>query len=103
MLFIKLYIYQKILRIKCITISTQNMKQQNNFQHDNNQKCFLSQINVNISNDFGTENKSNDEENSTLHHRNNITFYNILQWNTFFKCVILFHNIAVFCFFTLIK
>ncbi len=83
MLFIKLYIYQKILKIKCITISTQNMKQQNNFQHDNN---------------FGTENKSNDEENSTLHHRNNITFYNILQWNTFFKCVILFHNIAVFVF-----
>ncbi len=26
-----------------------------------------------------TENWSNDEENSVLHHRNNITFYNILQ------------------------
>ncbi len=31
-----------------------------------------------------TENWSNDEENSALHHRNNITFYNILQFKTFF-------------------
>ncbi len=43
-----------------------------------------------------TENWSN-EENSALHHRNNITFYNILKLKTFFKFVIIFHNIAVFC------
>ncbi len=47
-----------------------------------------------------TENWSNDEENSALHHRNNITFYNVFKLKTFFKLII-FHNIAVFfvCFF----
>ncbi len=52
-----------------------------------------------------TENWSNDEENSALHHRNNIKFYNVLKLKTFFKFVIIFHNIAVlfFLFFTLIK
>ncbi len=50
-----------------------------------------------------TENWSNDEENSVLHHRNNIAFYNVLKLKTFFNLfVIIFHNIAVF-FFTLIK
>ncbi len=50
-----------------------------------------------------TENWSN-EENSALHHRNNITFYNILKLNFFFNLII-FHNIAVFIFnfFILIK
>ncbi len=43
-----------------------------------------------------TENCSNDEENSALHHRNNITFYNILKLKTFFIYLIIFHNIAVF-------
>ncbi len=43
-----------------------------------------------------TENWSNDEENSALHHRNNITFYNILKLKTFKKIfLIIFHNIAV--------
>ncbi len=46
-----------------------------------------------------SENWSNDEENYTLHHRNNITFYNILKLKTFFKFVNLFHNIAVFFYF----
>ncbi len=43
MLFIKLYIYQKILKNKVYhhCISTQNMKQQIVFNIDNNQKCFL--------------------------------------------------------------
>ncbi len=41
-----------------------------------------------------TENWSNYEENSALHHRNNITFYNILKLKTFFYLII-FHNIAV--------
>ncbi len=41
-----------------------------------------------------TENCSNDEENSALHHRNNITFYNVLKLKTFFNLII-FHNIAV--------
>ncbi len=46
-----------------------------------------------------TENWSNDDENSALHHRDNITFYNILKLKTFFlKFVIIFHNIAVFFF-----
>ncbi len=31
-----------------------------------------------------TENWSNDEENSALHHRNNITFYNIKIENFFY-------------------
>ncbi len=56
-----------------------------------------SQINVMISkrsND--TENWSNDEENSALHHRNNITFYNILILIFFvFIIISLFH----FCLF----
>ncbi len=42
-----------------------------------------------------TENWSNDEENSALHHRNNITFYNVLKLKTFFFYLIIFHNIAV--------
>ncbi len=42
-----------------------------------------------------TENWSNDEENSALHHRNNITFYNVLKLKTFFFNLIIFHNIAV--------
>ncbi len=46
-----------------------------------------------------TENWSNDEDNSALHHRNNITFYNILKLKTFFKFVKIFHNIAFFFFF----
>ncbi len=45
-----------------------------------------------------TENWSNDEENSALHHRNNITFYNVLKLKTFFNLII-FHDIAVFFFF----
>ncbi len=44
-----------------------------------------------------TENWSNNEDNSALHHRNNITFYNILKLKTFFNLII-FHNIAVFFF-----
>ncbi len=44
-----------------------------------------------------TENWSN-EENSALHHRNNITFYNVLKLKTFFNLII-FHNIAFFFFF----
>ncbi len=44
-----------------------------------------------------TENRSNDEENSALHHSNNITFYNVLKLETFLNLfVIIFHNIAVF-------
>ncbi len=42
-----------------------------------------------------TENWSNDEENSALHCRNNITFYNVFKLKTFFNLII-FHNIAVF-------
>ncbi len=45
-----------------------------------------------------TENWSNDEENSALHHRNNIIFYNVLKLKTFFNLII-FHNIAVFIYF----
>ncbi len=42
-----------------------------------------------------TKNWSN-EENSALHHRNNVTFYNILKCKTFFLFVIISHNIDVF-------
>ncbi len=42
-----------------------------------------------------TENWSNDEENSALHHRNNITFYNILKLKTFLIC----NYISQYCFF----
>ncbi len=49
-----------------------------------------------------TENWSNDEENSALHHRNNITFHNVLKLKTFFNLII-FHDIAVFFFFFLVK
>ncbi len=41
------------------------------------------------------ENWSNDEENSALHHRNNITFYNIKIKNVLLLFVI-FHYIAFF-------
>ncbi len=34
--------------------------------------------------------------NSALHYRNNIAFYNILKLETFFLFVLIFHNIAVF-------
>ncbi len=43
-----------------------------------------------------TENWNN-EENSALHHRNNITFYNVFKLKTFFNLII-FHNIAVLFF-----
>ncbi len=43
-----------------------------------------------------TENWSNEEENSALHHRNNITFYNILNLKTFF---IISNNISQYFFF----
>ncbi len=43
-----------------------------------------------------TENWSNDEENSALQHRNNITFYNILNLKTFFIIIIIFHNIIYY-------
>ncbi len=46
-----------------------------------------------------TENWSNDEENSALHHRNNITFYNILKLKTFFY---LFNYISQYCCFFLV-
>ncbi len=48
------------------------------------------------------ENWSNDEENSVLHHRNNITFYNIKIKNVLLLFVI-FHYIAFFFYFSLDK
>ncbi len=43
-----------------------------------------------------TENWSNDEENSALHHRNNITFHNILKLKTFFLNFELYFTILLF-------
>ncbi len=103
MLFIKLYIYQKILK---------NKVHHNFHTKYEAAKLFLTLIIRNVSwvkqivmisiRSCDTENWSN-EDNSALHHRNNITFYNILKLKTFFLFVIILHNIAVFFNFILIK
>ncbi len=79
MLFIKLYIYQNIQKNKVHHNFHKIWRSKIVFNIDNNQKCFLSQINWDY---FDTENWSN-EENYTLHHMNNIIFYNIFKFKTF--------------------
>ncbi len=97
-MFIKLYIYQKIL--KNIVYHHFHTKYANlflTFSHDlleiitiffDTHKTFLIII---------TENWSNDEYTSALHHKNNITF-----WKLFFLFVIIFHYITVLFYIILI-
>ncbi len=71
----ELFVHQRILKNKCIMVSTNILSSTTVFDIDNNKKSFLSSNQISILEWFLKDHVTlNDAENSTLHHRNKLHF-----------------------------